>query len=440
MARRFRRAHRNGDAPGGNGKPQNGLTFLKELLSFDPLSAPKYWKWLMVRKRPRSSGECVLFGVLGMSPSVLTETVWALAGEDPPRLPHRVVVLTTSAGRAVLESQLFADDKRGACGWERLRQALAVRGCETGNSLKFGLAADHVRLFPSPSGADDLSDIATSADNLAAADFILRELRAFTENPATTVLASIAGGRKTMSALLMSCMSLLGRAQDRVLHVLVNPPYDTPLDPPFLFPERGVRLRARDGRSIRSCDARVELIDVPFVRMRGWYEGAFKTAPPGYAALVAGVQRRAPSPRNYPNLLFDRSTGRLLVDKADDARLSATEFAVLLHLLGGVAAPQAIHDSLLAFKQQALPPRAPEWLHELKESSRFCDGECLDDVSKTLSSARAKIRRIAVLEPLAETLIPLRGRPPGYPAGKISFSGPDPFADICGYPKYPPPP
>ena len=386
----------------------------------------------MTGKRSRNNDECVLFAVLGMSPSVLTETVWALAGERDKRLPDRVVVLTTSEGRKKLARDLF-DSGRGPGGWERLRQALKARGLDSAGRLQFGPAADHVRLFPAPSGAGDLADIATSADNLAAADFILRELRAFTENPATTVLASIAGGRKTMSALLMSCMSLLGREQDRVLHVLVNPPYDTPLDPPFLFPERNAEHRSRDGDRHRSGAARVDLIDVPFVRMRGWYEGAFKSAPPGYAALVAGIQRRAPTPRNYPELLLDRTKGRLLVDRHEDARLSATEFAVLILLLGGVAAPKAIHDSLLAFKQRSLNSSAPEWLHELKESSRFSDQQCLDDVSKSLSSARAKIKRVAALESLADKLVPLRGRPPAYPAGKLSFSGPDPFADIRGY-------
>ncbi|NLC81659.1 MAG: hypothetical protein GX748_10790 [Lentisphaerae bacterium] len=38
-----------------------------------------------------------------------------------------------------------------------------------------------------------------------------------------------------MSALMMSCMSLLGRTEDRLLHVLVNPPFDGPMNPPFLF-------------------------------------------------------------------------------------------------------------------------------------------------------------------------------------------------------------
>ncbi len=227
--------------------------------------------------------ECVLFAVLGMSPAVLTETVWALARETPPVIPHRVVVLTTTQGRAALERDLFSGGE--SCGWNRLCAALARAGIPCEGRLVFGLAADHVRLFPHPSGRNDLADIATTADNEAAADFILRELRAFTENPQTVVLASIAGGRKTMSALMMSCMSLLGRLEDRLFHVLVNPPFDGPLNPPFLFPEKGRCHTDREGRSWRATAARVSLVDVPFVRMRGWYEGAFKSLPPDHATV-----------------------------------------------------------------------------------------------------------------------------------------------------------
>lgn len=385
-------------------------------------------------KKAQGDCETVLFAVLGMSPSVLTETVWALARAPTPVLPDRVVVLTTTAGREALERQLFMPEEARLCGWERLVKAIGKRGLSVEGRLKFGVASDHVRLFPAPSGKSDLADIATTADNDAAADFILREVRAFTENPATAVLASIAGGRKTMGALLMSCMSLLGRTRDRVLHVLVNAPFDGPLDPPFLFPEKGVAHRLRDGSSVRSADAKVELIDVPFARMRGWYEGAFKAAPPGYAALVAGVQSKAPAPQNYPHLTLDRAHGCLLADDRDDVKLSATEFGALTLLLSGVGVSDEIARILNVFRvgNTPLPPKAPQWLHDLKESSRFSGEDSADDLRKTLSSARKKLARLPALAPLVETLVPLRGRVPSYPSGKIRFVGDDPFADIRG--------
>jgi CRISPR-associated protein (TIGR02584 family) len=67
----------------------------------------------------------VLFAVTGMTPAVLTETVWALAHETPPVLPHRIVVVTTTAGRDVLRRQLL-DDSTAPAVWDGLRATLTM--------------------------------------------------------------------------------------------------------------------------------------------------------------------------------------------------------------------------------------------------------------------------------------------------------------------------
>ncbi len=380
--------------------------------------------------------ERVLFAVLGVSPSVLTETVWALAHSAEPLIPDHIVVLTTTVGRQALSKALFNND----CGWQRLVAALSREGHAVAGKLRFGLAADHVRLFPAPDGASDLADLVTSADNLAAADFILRELRSFTESPDTEVLASIAGGRKTMSAMLMACMSLLGRSQDRVLHVLVNAPFDTPLDPPFLFPEAKVKHRGADGRSHASSRALIELIDVPFVRMRGWYEGAFRATPPGYAALVAGVQQEAPPPMIAPQLSLDHDRTRLLIDRADYIALSAPETAVLSLYFRGVTNHSTITEELLRFKGRKLSQQAVPWWHDFQASERYYDDsgallshlEAISTTRRLLSGLRAKLRRHPVTAPFVAQLLPTREAATTY--GKLSFSGRDPFPDIRGYP------
>ncbi len=47
-----------------------------------------------------------LVAVSGMSPAILTETLWALGQEEPPVVPDEVVVITTSAGEADLRHAL----------------------------------------------------------------------------------------------------------------------------------------------------------------------------------------------------------------------------------------------------------------------------------------------------------------------------------------------
>ncbi len=368
--------------------------------------------------------ETVLMAVLGVSPSVLTETLWALAQESPPVIPDRIVVLTTRTGRSALEASLFSGQESG---WTRLCSELQRRGLPIENKLRFGLASDHVRIFPSANGACDLDDITTSADNAAAADFILRHLRAETDNSRTRVLASIAGGRKTMGALLMACMSLVGREQDRVLHVLVNAPFDTPLDPPFLFPTGNDRHRTREGKPV-TVKPKVDLIDVPFVKMRGWYESAFKSAPPSYAALVRGLQRVAPPAANSPRLTLDGDTGTMCVTGSDDVALSPTEFAVVSLVLRD---DPAIAATLFRLRQTPPPASVPAWLHDFCEGSRFTSDEtAAQEVSKCLSSARNKLAAHPALTAFADALLPKRNRKPTYPKAKITFRGFDGFADI----------
>lgn len=379
------------------------------------------------RAAPRGPHRTVLFSVLGTSPAVLAETVWALADERPSTIPDDIVVLTTTLGAATVRNTFFGGERGG---WERLKEALARRGHPIADKLRFGPSADRVRLFPSPGGGRDLDDIATSADNVAAADFLLRELRAWTEDPGTRVLASIAGGRKTMGALLMSCMGLLGREQDRVLHVLVNPPFDGPLEPLFLFPEENADHRTGRGEAVPSSAARIELIDVPFVRVRGWYAEKFRSAPPSYAALVAAVQSEAPPAVPAPALEFDFASGELRADK-QRVELSATEFSVLALLCKGEYRHKELARQVATLAAAADARPDVEWLQRLRDGGRFRDAD-EEGVSKTLSSARQKLRVHPLLAPFADRLVPRRGRPVAFPARRIAFLRAEALADIRG--------
>lgn len=210
--------------------------------------------------------ETVLVAVTGMSPAILTETVWALAHERPVVRPAKVVAFCTARSRERVRQDLLASGI-----WESLRAALKARPGE----LEFGDTGDHIRVITR--GVKELDDIRTPEDNAAAADFILGHLRQFTENPDLRVVASIAGGRKTMSALLYAAMSLIGRETDRVAHVLVNPALEQ-RRPPFFFPANATEARG------------VTLADVPFVPLRNKFEDIGRM-PGGFSVLVRNCAR-----------------------------------------------------------------------------------------------------------------------------------------------------
>jgi len=370
--------------------------------------------------------ESILFAVVGMSPAVLTETVWALAHEKNPVVPDRIVVLTTIQGREQISRTLLTPDENGRSGWQRMMDALTAQGVAVEERLKFGPTGDSIRVFTDGSGRAELADIATSQDNEAAADFMLRALRSFTSNPATTVIASIAGGRKTMSALMISCMSLLGRAQDRVCHVLVNPPYDGPLEPPFLFPVKGLMHRSRDNKKYSSVKALIELTDVPFVRMLGWYEDKFRSAPPRYSALVAGVQRQVP--KVYPVITLDMEAGRVFVVETA-VELAPSEFMVFREHCVGNTELQSIGATLKHYKSSETG-RLSDYYTNFRESPRFnYEATLKEDVSRCDSAIRRKLKETA-LSPFMDELMPKRGKPMTYPTARIKFKGRFPFASL----------
>ena len=58
----------------------------------------------------------ILFSMLGMSPGVITETIWALAHENPPIIPESIVVVTYPYGERNGLQRSFGL-RRESAGW-----------------------------------------------------------------------------------------------------------------------------------------------------------------------------------------------------------------------------------------------------------------------------------------------------------------------------------
>lgn len=206
---------------------------------------------------PSSYPRRALVCVAGLSPQVVTETIYALAIDSQvPFVPTEVHVVTTEVGRVKVQEELL-DRDRGqffALCKEHLPE----------HQVDFGPAHVHViRRQGRP-----LDDIQTPEDSTAAADTILGLIRELTLDPTCAIHGSIAGGRKSMSFLLGNCMALVGRPQDRLSHVLVNEPFDNPrLEPRFYFPTKRVRSYAVGDKTVPAKDASITLamVDVVWV-------------------------------------------------------------------------------------------------------------------------------------------------------------------------------
>jgi CRISPR-associated protein (TIGR02584 family) len=368
--------------------------------------------------------ETVLFAVTGMSPAILTETVWALAHETPAIIPDRIVVVTTAAGRATIQRELF-----DAGVWDKLRAALAskirVHPCSSVAQLRFGTTPDDIRVFTradTRGRSVELEDIRTPADNEAAADFLLDQLRPFTENPDTQLICSLAGGRKTMGALLYACLSLIGRDTDRLTHVLVNEPFDNPgLQPRFYFPTTpptAHRLETRNSKpEIRnSSAAKIELADVPFVPLRNLFPRELARPPGRFMNLVRQYRTVVEELSQPPRLEIDPDEKLVRVDRRP-VPLPATAIALL--------------DFLARRARNGQPPylRYGEAVDDFKSFlTRWADGgydafnyradasiknltrNCTDqDIRKLVNAIKTGLRTAGVPPTVATHLLPRRG-------------------------------
>jgi len=351
----------------------------------------------------------ILIAGMGTSPAVLSNVVWALAHGDKSVVPDEIVVLITKNGKTLLKKELFDDGV-----WADMLKSLAREGIDIEGKLIFGETS--IRSIPDVRG-NEIDDLRTGDDNLRAADFMLGELRKYTEDNGTELHVSIAGGRKTMSALLFSCMSLLGREQDKVYHVLLPPALEGGVTPTFYYPKRGTTYAARvTGKKHKAKDLQCELFEVPFVRMRGWYQEKFKEIPPSYRTLISKVQTVAPPAVAYPEIEIDAWNGWVKID-GKLAPMSKACFAMLLLIADGCPSKN-LHEKLLALHTQRGAAKC-DWLASFQEGSRFADENCLEDVYKVQSELRKKLKSAGFAA--AESLVPQRGAPLIFPLQRINW-------------------
>lgn len=203
----------------------------------------------------------VLLCVSGMSPAIITETLYALLTEPRAYVPREIHVVTTTQGKEKLMTDLLSP-QRGC-----LQALLADYWPPDQPPPVFEAQTIHV--------IHDMDDINSESSNRLAGDFIfqvfhqiqqgtlLRRSKA-EQGQRVQIHASIAGGRKTMSFLMGHAFSLLAEPQDELSHVLVNKPFEDP-SLGFFFPPKVPRLLVSPPHpkgtptSVSTADAQINL-------------------------------------------------------------------------------------------------------------------------------------------------------------------------------------
>lgn len=196
----------------------------------------------------------ILLAVSGMSPQIITETLYALI-QEKHWIPDEVRLITTQQGRQNAVLQLLEGERH----FQRLLDDYQVT-----QPIRFDAAC--ITLIQDVKGSE-LSDLRTPEDNEVAADTICTVIRDLTSGADTELHVSLAGGRKTMGFYAGYALSLFGRPQDCLSHVLVSEHYES--NQRFFYPTPQTRvIHARDGKVLDANKARVWLAEIPFVRLR----------------------------------------------------------------------------------------------------------------------------------------------------------------------------
>lgn len=225
--------------------------------------------------RPRR----ILVCVTGLSPQIVTETLYALSVVQSPRwIPDEIRLITTQRGADNAQLMLLSENP----GWFH-------RLCKDWGLPPIAFNAAHIDVLQNSDG-QPLDDIRDDEDNQRAADGIADLVRRLTENEHSEIHASIAGGRKTMGFFMGYAMSLWGRPQDKLSHVLISSPFES--RPEFFYPtptSHVIPARAPGQDPLDASKAKVWLGDIPFVRLRGLLPASIKGQNSGFAQAVAAA-------------------------------------------------------------------------------------------------------------------------------------------------------
>jgi CRISPR-associated protein (TIGR02584 family) len=310
----------------------------------------------------------------------------------PPNIPDEIIVITTTKGAEAIKKELFDSGI-----WLGLKSFLNIPD----NKLCFGMSAKHIRFLPSGNSIKNATDIKSSKDNVSAADYILETLRQFTENPDTKITFSIAGGRKTMSALAALCMSLLGRSDDLLCHVLVNPPFDSPLlSPRFYYPGQKNSHLTVEGTTVYSRNAEINLCKIPFVRLRELFISEKERLPGTFSDTVKLANQALDGAADILTLKIIPKTGECVLCGIN-VILSIPEFIMYWMLAerkkrkekflkGQVALLEEFHK----FANKITEERMPATLHYSRSEEKT-----QDDARKIIASIKRKIALSRILCP-----------------------------------------
>lgn len=225
----------------------------------------------------------ILLAVSGLSPQIITETIYGLAHQKSPVYPTEMHLFTTSEGYDRARLTLLGDVTEKS-GWlKRLENDYGLP--------KISFNESNIHVLRDNNGTP-LDDIRKEEDNILLADLITKTIQEIISKYGDdcSLHVSIAGGRKTMGFYIGYALSLLGRMQDRLSHVLVSEHFEN--HPEFFYPTPYTNIiTTKDHKPLNTTEAVVTLSEIPFVRLANVYAHKLFNEQLTYSDLVSNAQK-----------------------------------------------------------------------------------------------------------------------------------------------------
>ena len=262
---------------------------------------------------PNNFQKRILLCVTGMSPQIVTETLYALVTEQA-FIPTEIRLITTTRGRNHVMNGLLNDLNSHFHNFCR----------EHNLEGKIRFDESCIDVITDRHGTP-LDDIRTLEENTLAADRIVSTVRQICQEPDCALHVSMAGGRKTMGFYIGYALSLFAREQDRLSHVLVSEQFENCRD--FYYPSQSPYLLTLDnGMQVDTRNAEVILANIPLVRLRSCLPKSFLTTG-NYSDTVHALQDNLPA-----EMRLDITGRTVQFHGHQPVKLEASQFAILLWL------------------------------------------------------------------------------------------------------------
>lgn len=188
----------------------------------------------------------ILICVTGLTPQIVTETFYCLTVQKKIKIDE-LYIITTKRGRdVVLGNDTAAHTPKSLLKNEliNLCKKYKIKIPVFDNNDKHIITAKEESL--------ELSDIRTDKHNVLFPNKVCEFISRLSSDQTSTLYCSISGGRKTMGVHLAFALSLFGRENDKLLHVLTSEENEFK----GFFPVNKIQ------------DSVLQLSEIPFVRLR----------------------------------------------------------------------------------------------------------------------------------------------------------------------------